>query len=55
MTKWVGLVKTIHILSGIAKTINITCFMRILDNKIDSLKNLFKKGEANLDNKIILN
>ena len=30
-----------------AKTIAITCFMAIADNKINSLKNFFTKGEAN--------
>ena len=38
------LIKTSFILSGIAKT--ITCFIRILDNKINSLKTSFKKGRS---------
>jgi len=47
------LIKTSHILSGIAKTVNIYSFMRTLDNKINS--HSLKKGEANHGNKIIIN
>ena len=35
----------------IAKTYAMTCFMGITDNKINSLKNFSKKGEANFGKK----
>ena len=45
------LTKINHTHFVIAKTIAITCFMAIADNKINSLKNFFKKDEANLGEK----
>jgi len=41
------LIKIYHTHFVIAKTIALTCFMGISDNKIYPLKNFFTKGEAN--------
>ena len=51
---WIRLIKINYIHFVIAKTIVITCFMAIADNKIDSSKTSLTKDEANLGEKIIL-
>ena len=43
MKKWGLFVKTNHTLLGIAKTIGITRFIGILDNKINPFKNFFNE------------
>ena len=48
------LIKINHTYFVIAKTIAITCFLGITDNKINSSKTSLTKGEANLGKKIIL-
>ena len=45
------LTKIHHTHFVIAKTIAITCFMGITDNKINPLKNFLTKGEPNLSKK----
>ena len=47
------LTKIYHILFVIAKSIAITCFMRILDNKKIPLETSLTKGKVNLCNKKI--
>ena len=48
------LIKINHTHFFITKTIAITCFMVIADNKINLSKNSLTKDEANLGEEIIL-